>query len=422
MPELGDLIKNKRLARRWSLKRLGAEIDVTPAYVADIEANRRLPSEDLKTRLSTVLSIPAEELAAADSRLSPDLREWIEGRPEVSGMLRSLRALPDAGMLIKRLQKIFGRRALPTPAGGFLMTWESELRAIAAETSAWSVETGGDLFGRWQDVPTIFLATKAGPNAQRDNTHFRLDVAYLRELSEAVANDWSLRYFGDWHSHHRLGLAAPSGGDRKRILSVAGRNQFTGMVEIIATIEDSRGTPTIRIHPWLYDLSGKINDPLPLRVKVLPGLSPIRQALIAQQARPEQDFQGWKKIPLHRIRIGTATAPPTLEAAFDVDTITREKTLSQFVAALQQASGHVVEHHPTGFGSVIVAEIKKPHHLAFALGAAWPMPVLEIDRLNRDHGSSDPIQTPEGLSALDVARLIEIFNCEKEPQKAKSNV
>lgn len=422
MPRLGDLIKIKRLAHGWSLKRLGDEIEVTPAYVADIEANRRLPGEELKARLSAVLSISTEELAAADNRLSPDLRDWIEERPEVTGLLRSLRALPDADMLIKRLQKLFGRRSLPAPAGGFLVTWESELRAIAAETSAWSVETGGDLFGRWQDVPTVFLATKAGPNAQRDNTHFRLDVEYLRGLSEDVANDWSLRYFGDWHSHHRLGLAAPSGGDRKRILSVAGRNQFTGMVEIIATLEDSRGTPTVRIHPWLYDLSGKNNEPMPLRVKVLPGLSPIRQALIAKQVRPEQDFHGWKKIPLNRIRIGTDTAPPALEAAFDVDTITREKTLSQFAAALREASGHVVEHHPTGFGSVIVALVKKPHHIAFALGAAWPMPVLEVDRINRDLGSSDPIQTPEGLSALDVARLIEIFNSEKDLQKGKGNV
>ena len=92
------------------------------------------------------------------------------------------------------------------PATAFLLTWESELCAIAAEASAWSVETGGDLFGRWHSTPTILLATKAGPSAQRDNAHFRLDVEYLRQLSETLASDWALRYFGDWHSHHRLGL------------------------------------------------------------------------------------------------------------------------------------------------------------------------------------------------------------------------
>jgi hypothetical protein len=88
-------------------------------------------------------------------------------------------------MVIQRLAKLFGRRlaegppALPKaevraadvrsrpPAAGTLAIWESELRAIAVETSAWTIETGGDLFGRWQGTPIVFPATKAGPKAQR---------------------------------------------------------------------------------------------------------------------------------------------------------------------------------------------------------------------------------------------------------------
>lgn len=413
MPDFGELIKSKRVARGWSLRKLGDELDVTPAYVGDMEANRRLPSAELMSRLSTVLGIPAEELAAADNRLSPDLRDWIEERPAVSSLLRGLRSLPNADGLIKRLHKLVARRALPQPAGGFLLTWESELRAIAAEATAWSVETGGDLFGRWSDIPTVLLATKAGPSAQRDHTHFRLDVEYLRELSEALAKDWSLRYFGDWHSHHRLGLASPSGGDRRRIINLAGRNQFTGMTEIIATLEDSQGAPTVRIHPWLYDFTGKNNEPIPIRVKVLPGISPIRQALIASKIRPEQDFSGWEKVPLHRIRVGSETTAPTPEPAFDVDATTREKTVANLAAALQEESGHVIEHHATGFGSIMVAELKKPYYVAFALGAAWPMPVLEVHLLDRDRGTSDPIASPEGVSVLDVARLLDIFRNEE---------
>src|SRR5260370_19979703 len=100
---------------------------------------------------------------------------------------------------------------------GFLLTWESELRAIAAEASAWSVETGGDLFGRWHGIATIHLATKAGPHAERSNAHFPLDVDYLRQLSEIFAADWALRHFGDWHSHHPLGLSPPRSRDRRPI-------------------------------------------------------------------------------------------------------------------------------------------------------------------------------------------------------------
>jgi hypothetical protein len=96
-------------------------------------------------------------------------------------------------MVIKRIASFLGRRrskalapSAPAPRADHapatpparqasqktVVIWESELRAIAAESAAWTVETGGDLFGRWQGDPAVFLATKAGPNAQRDNAHF----------------------------------------------------------------------------------------------------------------------------------------------------------------------------------------------------------------------------------------------------------
>lgn len=409
MPDLGDLIRKKRLARDWSLRRLGDEIGVTAAYVGDIEANRRSPSPELKQRIASVLNIGAEDLEAADSRLSTDLREWIDERPQLVSALRSLKATPEAEMLIQRLARFLNRRFPPKTARGILVTWESELRAIAAEASAWSIETGGDLFGRWHDIPTLLLATKAGPNAQRNNAHFRLDVDYLRQLSETFATDWALRYFGDWHSHHRLGLSSPSGGDQKRIRSLAARNEFPGMAEIIVTLEDTRNDPTIRIHPWVYDGSGGDFGPQPLTVKVLPGISPIRQVLLARRALPEQDFLAWEKIPLQRIRIGSDAAAPALEPSADVDLVTREKTLSQLAEALTQASGSPVEQHSTGFGTVLVAKLHRTHYLGFALGAAWPMNVLEVHRLNRADGSAEPIDAPAALVAADIQGIVRVF-------------
>jgi transcriptional regulator with XRE-family HTH domain len=157
MSDLASTIKKLRLARGWSLREFGAQVGVTAAYVADIEAERRLPSEDLKGRIAIALQIPPAELQAVDSRLTTDLREWIEERSDLIALLRSLRDAQEAEVLIKRLTKLVGKRSRPEPARGFVVTWESELRAIAAESLAWSVETGGDLFGRWTDVPTILL-------------------------------------------------------------------------------------------------------------------------------------------------------------------------------------------------------------------------------------------------------------------------
>jgi transcriptional regulator with XRE-family HTH domain len=420
--EIAELIKSRRRARKWSLRQLGEQIGVTPAYVADIEAGRRLPSSELRERIAAALEIPAEELAAADYRLTVDLRDWIEERPQLTSFLRALRTSQEPDRLIQRLMRLISRRPKLQVARGFLVTWESELRAIAAESSAWSVETGGDLFGRWLDVPTVLLATKAGPAAERNHAHFRLDVEYLRQLSETMATDWALRYFGDWHSHHRLGLSAPSGGDRRRILSVAGRNQFTGMAEIIVTLDDSRGEQTIRIHPWVYDLSSEDNAPLPLRVKVLAGISPVRQALLARKALPDQEFSAWEKIPLHRVRIGSDTAPPTLEPMSDVDSTTRERTLAQLAEALQQESGSAVEHHTTGFGCIVVAKLEDPYYMAFALASAWPMEVLEVHRMNRADGTTEPIKAPAGLIAPNIPGIIEIFRATKANEKGARHV
>ncbi len=405
------------MARKWSLRQLGEEIGVTPAYVADIESSRRLPSSELRARISSVLGISPAELEAADDRLSPDLREWIEERPQLTGLLRSLRTTPESDMLIQRLARFLNRRYPPKTPRGILVTWESELRAIAAEASAWSIETGGDLFGRWHDIPTILLATKAGPNAERNNAHFRLDVDYLRQISETFASEWALRYFGDWHSHHRLGLSSPSGGDQKRIHGLAARNQFPGMTEIIVTLEDTRREPIVRIHPWLYDLSSDDSSPQPLKVKVLPGISPIRQVLLARRVLPEQEFFAWEKISLQRIRVGSDTAPPALEPISDVDLVTREKTLSHLTDALMQASGNPVERHSTGFGSVLVAKLHRTHYLGFALSAAWPMNVLEVHRLNRTDGSTESINAPAGLVAADIQGIVDVFRIAQTKEK-----
>ena len=337
-------------------------------------------------------------------------------------------------MVVKRLARFFGRRSPKEPAAtlsaiarpeavpikqarpqlglGTLITWESELRAIAAEASAWTVETGGDLFGRWQANPTVFLATKAGPKAQRDNTHFRLDVDYLRQLSEPLAADWALRYFGDWHSHHRLGLSAPSSGDRRRIRQLGKRNQFPGMAEIIVTTEGLQHEPIVRVHTWFYDLSGE-DEPTTLRVRVLPGCSPVRQALIACGELAEQSLSAWEAVPLARVRIGDELQPPTLEREADVDATTRERTLGHLADALKQASGAPIEQHATAFGHTVVAKLEEPHHLAFAIDRKWPMSVLEVHRLDRNAGTAEPISTRDGLVVLDVAGLVEVFRAAK---------
>lgn len=340
-------------------------------------------------------------------------------------------------MVIKRIASFLGRRkskALPpsapapqgdrapaTPAAPqvpkkTLVIWESELRAIAAEAAAWTVETGGDLFGRWQSDPTVFLATKAGPNAQRDNAHFRLDVDYLRQLSEPLAADWALRYFGDWHSHHRLGLSAPSSGDRRRIRQLGNRNNFPGMAEIIVTTEGSRQAPTVRIHPWFYDLATE-EEPTAMRVAVHPGCSPVREALIARGVFAEQSLQEWQGVALDRVRIGDAGEPPVLGKDLGADSTTRERAVSQLAEALERESGAPIEQHTTAFGKILVAQLQEPYHLAFAIDQKWPMNVLEVHRLDRATGGAEQIEAPAGLMVPNINGIMEVYRAAKAERR-----
>ena len=90
MAELSELIKKKRLARQMSLRDLGNALGVTAAYIADLESDRRLPSPDLKQKLAAALDIPLDALEEADNRLSPDLHEWVEDRPQVVNLLTQI--------------------------------------------------------------------------------------------------------------------------------------------------------------------------------------------------------------------------------------------------------------------------------------------------------------------------------------------
>ena len=194
------------------------------------------------------------------------------------------------------------------------------------------------------------------------------------------------------------------------------------MAEIIVTVEDPRRDPIIRIHPWLYDLSGEQRAPTPLGIKVLRGLSPVRQALLASGTLPEQQFASWQEIPCDRIRIGDDKSPPALEPPPAVDATTRDKTLAQLARALEAASTEPIEQHHTGFGYIFVAKLREPHYLGFALGADWPMPVLEVHRLNRDTGTNEPLKLTAALAASDIPGILEIYRAAKAAPNGAGHV
>jgi hypothetical protein len=180
------------------------------------------------------------------------------------------------------------------------------------------------------------------------------------------------------------------------------------MAEIIVTTEGSQQQPIVRLHPWFYDLSVQ-GEPTAMTLKVFPGCSPIREALIARGSLQHQSLRSWETIPLDRVRISGDGDPPLLEKAPAVDTTTRERTLAHLAAALSEASGEPIEQHSTPFGHIVVAKLEGHHYLAFAVEGQWPMNVLEVHRLNRDNGTAEVMSAPDGLIAADVSAVVAAY-------------
>ncbi len=79
------------------------------------------------------------------------------------------------------------------------------------------IETGGQLFGFWsnQGVPVVLYVIGPGRNANHQGTFFNQDTDYLMSVGNELLNRYGLNHIGEWHSHHQLGLARPSGHDAR---------------------------------------------------------------------------------------------------------------------------------------------------------------------------------------------------------------
>lgn len=91
-----------------------------------------------------------------------------------------------------------------------------------------NIETGGQLFGYWTEdgTPVILYAIGPGPRANHQVTFFNQDVDYLVKVGNILRNRYGLHHIGEWHSHHQLGLAKPSGHDSRNMTDVIKRRNL----------------------------------------------------------------------------------------------------------------------------------------------------------------------------------------------------
>lgn len=109
-----------------------------------------------------------------------------------------------------------------------------------------SIETGGDLFGLWSTDSTAVVHLVLGPGklSRRTTTSFYQDAEYLGEAGNRLTKEYGLCHIGEWHSHHTLGLAYPSGGDQSTVWRHMPSNGFMRFIVCIANIDSVQHSRT----------------------------------------------------------------------------------------------------------------------------------------------------------------------------------
>jgi hypothetical protein len=160
-----------------------------------------------------------------------------------------------------------------------------------------ATETGGDLFGVWQDERTAVVQFVLGPGKEcrRTTTSFFQDVTYLDNVGRDFTTNEGICNIGEWHSHHRIGLAYPSSGDQNTVWGNMGE---VGGGRFLVFIANIQYVNSVKVGCFMFNnATGKMTEG---KIKQLPNCSPMRHKFEGKtrfqlEAEPGQDWETFCK-------------------------------------------------------------------------------------------------------------------------------
>lgn len=120
-----------------------------------------------------------------------------------------------------------------------------------------NIETGGQLFGYWtaDGSPVVVYAIGPGKDANHQIAFFNQDVHYLLSVGKILIHQYGLQHIGEWHSHHKLGLAQPSAHDASTIADTIQEKRLSKFLLCIGNCNDFEST----LNPFNFTFNAGYN-------------------------------------------------------------------------------------------------------------------------------------------------------------------
>jgi transcriptional regulator with XRE-family HTH domain len=102
---IGDVIHDGRAKLKLSLRDITRKLDITPSYLSDIENNRRVPSEEVLSKLAKHLDLDYDDLMARAGRFGEDAVRYMMRTPAAGVLFRRLAEGRASGETVEKLLK-----------------------------------------------------------------------------------------------------------------------------------------------------------------------------------------------------------------------------------------------------------------------------------------------------------------------------
>ena len=88
--EFGQKIRELRIQKKISLRKMADMVGISPAYMSRIESGRELPPRgEHIVRMAEILEVPADELLMLAGKVDPSIQEYIRTTTSIPEFLRT---------------------------------------------------------------------------------------------------------------------------------------------------------------------------------------------------------------------------------------------------------------------------------------------------------------------------------------------